>query len=103
MSTQSELEQEFFEIEEMDWIDAILLSAGAGSKAVKIQFDNEYQPVNIHTGIIESARPAALIQTSDIEGGGHDALEIDGITYNLIEIQKQNQSIFTILILSKDA
>lgn len=82
--------------------DALLLSAGAGSKTIKVIFDNNYQAVNIYTGVIESAGPHATAKTRDVTGVAHgDILEIDGGTYYIKGIQPGGKG-RTILSLSKD-
>lgn len=82
---------------------ANLVSAGAGSKTIKVIFENNYQDMNIYTGIVESAGPQAQAKTSDVTGAAHgDTLEIDNITYYIKGIQPNGTGI-TILILSKDS
>ncbi|OGP65795.1 MAG: hypothetical protein A3K22_00985 [Deltaproteobacteria bacterium RBG_16_42_7] len=83
--------------------DALLFSAGAGSKIIKVFFDNDYQGVNMFTGEVESAGPQAQAKTSDVVGVAHgDTLEIRGITYYIKGIKPDATGI-TNLVLSKDA
>ena len=77
--------------------DALLLSAGAGSKYIKVLFDKNGFSINPYTGEIENSGPAAQAKTSDVEGAVHkDILEISSITYEILEIIDDDTGITTL-------
>ena len=77
--------------------DALLLSAGAGSKAIKVLFDKNGFSINPYTGETENSGPAAQAKTSDVEGAVHkDILERNGISYEILEIIHDDTGITTL-------
>ena len=78
-------------------VDALLLSAGAGSKTIKVLFDKNGFSINPYTGETENSGPAAQAKTSDVEGAVHkDILEISSITYEILEIIDDDTGITTL-------
>ena len=77
--------------------DILLLSAGAGSKTIKVLFDKNGFSINPYTGETENSGPVAQAKTSDVEGAVHkDILERNGISYEILEIIHDDTGITTL-------
>jgi len=65
-------------------------------------FHNEYEPVALFDGQIESRSPYVEVRDSDISGIAHDAtVTINAVVYKVKEIKPSGFGM-TILVLSKD-
>ena len=83
-------------------ITGLLLSTKGGSKPIRLIFDNNYQAVNVDTGIVESAYPLVLARSIDVKDAEHrDRIEINNTTYYIKSIEDDGTG-FTRMELSKD-
>src|SRR3990172_3678425 len=83
-------------------VDALLLSAGAGSKTIKVLFDKNGFSINPYTGEIENNGPAAQAKTIDVDGAVHkNILVVDGISYEILEIIHDDTGITTLRLNKK--
>ena len=85
-------------------IDAMGMTAtytpqGGDATEITILFDNEYQEIDLVSGEVSSASPAAHAKTSDVSGAKQgDALTVSSVNYTVTVVKPDGTGLTTLVL-----